>query len=647
MEKSLVDLEQLMAQVAVHRRKLEFSVNQLRRFLTAYSTSDLITQPLNRDATESGRLFFRIIHELRDVFCDHQRETWVNPTLENPSFHVAATLTEISGRFRAATTPLSETAASNFDRDDPQWLQFHLLDLKAISASFRQFLKAHAQTDPAVPVVTTRLQSVDAFVGKYDNEVVAPGIRVFSPIPVNYQSWRLNHTDFEELSEIGSGASAVVFRGRDLRTARDVAIKKLKFPTLAGAKLRTFQREVTVLSAAKHPTIVRFVGATDSAPFCIVTEWMGGGTLFDELHKTKRLNQTQLTIAAFDIARGMQFLHSMNIIHRDLKSLNVLFDAGGRARICDFGFSRSAGSDDPLTQCVGTPQWMAPEMLSSDGGYDARVDVYAYGVVLWEILTGKVPFAGLNPAAISLQVVTKDARPALPPAGNGEMRALIEACWDRDPEHRPSFDEIVNRFVFSHVVFDGTDAFEFGKYVQDAIGCTTSRAREIEAKLCVSGENAVAELLDELEKGPIPQTFVHRCFRAVENVTDPKQLVRAASVFLGTSVKVRAANVLRRCPVDSIPHRVLQEALATIPTGAEEFDRDIILAACKNGLADLAALYAVAPLHIQLALEIVGQHGVEHGLKAAVADKCSLVLELGGRRARLIGNLLPRGNWGG
>jgi hypothetical protein len=104
-------------------------------------------------------------------------------------------------------------------------------------------------------------------------------------------------------------------------------------------------------------------------------------------------------------------------------------------------------------------------------------------------------------------------------------------------------------------------------------------------------------------------------------------MIRAASIFLGTSVKVRAANMLRKCPVDSIPHPLLSAAIETIPTGAEEFDRDIIVAACRNGLADLAVLYAVSTLDTQLALEVIGQHGVDIGLKAAVADKCSLLLE--------------------
>jgi serine/threonine protein kinase len=476
--------------------------------------------------------------------------------------------------------------------------------------------------------MTERLTSVDAFVEKYGNETVAPGIRIFSPIPVHYQSWRITHDDFQEIREIGSGISANVFYGIDKRTNREVAIKKLKFKKLTGSKLQAFQREVGVLASAQHPALLGFVGATDSPPFCIVTVWMGGGTLYQELHKHKRLNPTKLTIAAFDIARGMQFLHSRHIIHRDLKSLNVLFDSNGLARICDFGFSRSEGEDALMTQNVGTPHWMAPELLAADETYSSKVDVYAYGIVLWEIATGEVPFVGLEPAQIVVQVFMKDLRPPLPDRLNPQIRELITQCWDKNPDLRPTFDDIVSRFIRDRLLLDGANSAEFEKYLQDTAGFSPSLAREIEGLIDAgnfSDESVFATFVSTLERGEIPPTLVYKCWDVIEQrpVQNPELLARAAAAFLKTSVKVKAAGFLRASPPNLIPQSAISEAVEGIPTGSEEFDRDIVITACKNGLADVAVLYALLPAHVKLALEIVAQHGVDVTLKAAVADKCS------------------------
>jgi serine/threonine protein kinase len=635
----LSELEQLSAQAAVHRKKFEYSVSQFRRFCQIFANSSIAPQLTDKQG-EAHRSMLFLLRELRDLVAEHQLQTWAHLTLENPSNYVASALTTLAGKFRSAAESLDPSSAPAFDPDAPQWLQYHLLDLKGISASFHQYLKACKPEDPVIPLMRERLNSVDTFIQTYDKENVAPGLRVFSPIPVHYQSWRLNYDDLEILHEIGSGVSANVFYGKDRRSGAEVAIKKLKFKKLAGSNLQAFQREVGVLASVSHPALLGFIGATDSPPFCIVTEWMAGGTLYTEIHKQKKLNATQLTIAAFDIARGMQFLHSLNIIHRDLKSLNVLFNENGRAHICDFGFSRHAGGEEALmTQNVGTPHWMAPELLNSNTSYTSKVDVYAYGLVLWEIVSRQVPFSGLEPAQILVQVFMNDIRPVIPDHVNVPLRDLIKQCWDRNPDVRPTFDEIVDRFVTDKIVVDGADVAEFERYVEETVGTGGSAWRSFEAKLTDGSfdtDESLLELIESIERGDVPPNLIMRCWEVLEvhAPRNPALASRAACLFLSGPAKIRAARLLRRLPCNSIAPSVLASVIVIIPTGSEDFDRDLIIASCKNGAADIAAIYAILPSNIKLCLEIVAQHGADVTLKAAVADKC--VQSLGSRDLGLV-----------
>ena len=625
MEKMLDELEQGAGQAAVHRKKLEFAVNQFRRFVQSFQKTQS-GERLTHEQVMANKSFQGLLTELQDLISQHQLHCWANPTLENPANYVPSTLTDIAEKLRKAAEVLSPESAHFFDPEAPQWLQYHLLDLKGISASFRQYLDGDPDEEVAEYMVE-RLESIDSFIEKYGHETVAPGLRVFSPIPVNYQSWRLNHEDLQEVKEIGSGMSANVFYGFDKRTGNEVAIKKLKFEKLSGGELHAFQREVAVLATARHPTLLGFVGATDTPPFCIVTEWMAGGTLYHEIHKHKRLDATMRTIAAFDIARGMQFLHSKHIIHRDLKSLNVLLDARSCAKICDFGFSRTDDESQVMTQNVGTPHWMAPELLLNSKTYTSKIDVYAYGIVLWEIVAGQLPYAQLDPTQIIAQVLVENARPPIPKDITPEMKRLMVQCWDRDPDFRPTFDEIVRRFVKEGIALKGADKDKVRRYIIGKVGEESELAQDLETRLeedNLHGETALSNLIDTLQRDGIPPDLVPKCWKiVVSNIhANPATVGRAASLFLETSERAEAAAVLRKLPPNSVPQNIMAKTVEMIPTGVEEFDRDIIIAACKNGAADLAAVFSLLPSHVQLALEVVGQHGVGVTLKAAVADKC-------------------------
>lgn len=148
----------------------------------------------------------------------------------------------------------------------------------------------------------------------------------------------------------------------------------------------------------------------------------------------------------------MIYLHNMGIIHRDLKSRNILTDNNWHIKIADFDLSRirqaTLYKNDPSSTLVGTPSWMAPELIQGLK-YDEKVDVYSFGMVLFELMTGEVPFASLyrpsemNHVRIVYDVVKHGTRPLLPDYLSDPIKMLISKCWDQDSRERPSFSEVL------------------------------------------------------------------------------------------------------------------------------------------------------------------------------------------------------------
>ncbi|EAY10269.1 TKL family protein kinase [Trichomonas vaginalis G3] len=628
--KQLQELEQLSSQAAVHKRKFEFSVTIVRRFVLSYSqVDDSLTLTSNQCVAYNK--ICSDLNELHGLFCQYQIHCWAQTTIENPSDSVVTLLCTIFKRLKSNVAALDEISSSIIEYDSPQWMQLHILDLKSIATSFSIYLKDAKSSDSVTKLIEDRLQSINNFVKEYESESQDKRSCIFSPIPFVYQQWRINLEDFEMIKEIGSGISSNVFYGRCKSTGLPVAIKKLKFKKLTGIKLQTFQREISILAATSHPCLLKFVGATDTQPYCIITEWMDRDTLYRELHKTKMLNATKKTIVAFDIARGMQYLHSKHIIHRDLKSLNVLLNEEGQAKIGDFGYSRSYDSEDSLlTQNIGTPHWMAPELLDGTTNYTNKVDVYAYAIVLWEIITGLQPYQGLDPPQIIAQVMIHDLRPPLPQTVNPGLKDLITRCWDRNPDRRPSFEEIVKMFYKNQIIFNGGDKEEFMNYVKQQIGDEIEKENEFESKLLMAqkDEQALNSMVDEFQKSGIPEEMLQRCWETLEKFpqASPVTIGHFCVLFLKTKLKSKAVKVLRMLPTGSVNATILKDYVASIPSGANDFDDDICMCACKNGCADIVVVYSSSYKILKVAMEVVAEQGANDDLRAAVADKCTQYL---------------------
>eukprot|EP01113_Clastostelium_recurvatum_P027067 TRINITY_DN3259_c0_g1_i3.p1 TRINITY_DN3259_c0_g1~~TRINITY_DN3259_c0_g1_i3.p1 ORF type:complete len:1121 (-),score=263.78 TRINITY_DN3259_c0_g1_i3:24-3272(-) len=256
-------------------------------------------------------------------------------------------------------------------------------------------------------------------------------------------------SEVQFVRKVGEGAFSEVWEGF-LWNGMRVAIKRLKLMNDDELFSERFVREVANLRRANHPNVVLFIAACVSPP-CIITEFMSGGTLYDLLHKQKaRFSFPIFMKMAVDLSLGMCHLHSLGIVHRDLTSMNVLLDEVGNLKISDLGLSRekqnSEGSATTMTLGgICNPRWRPPEITKNTGGYNEKVDVYCYGLVLWEMLTGEIPFAGLDGSQAAAQVAYTGLRPPLPEDLDAAIGDLIVACWDAEPANRPHFQYILER----------------------------------------------------------------------------------------------------------------------------------------------------------------------------------------------------------
>lgn len=281
-----------------------------------------------------------------------------------------------------------------------------------------------------------------------------------TPTPVGYEvpltivgCTQICRSEVSLITAIHRGTFATVHRGT--WRGEHVAVKILRFT--GDDKVATaLQSEISLLSALRHPHIITLMGVCKDLPasegaVALIMEFMDNGSLYSLIHAdgsstlldgdAGRLQRIKL---AKDIAEGMRFLHNSSIIHRDLKSENVLIDQQGTAKICDFGLcGLKSTSVSHITGMIGTAAWTAPEVLNEEP-MRTDADVYGFGVILWELATGQVPWAGLSLVQIIAAVAVRGKRLSIPDESSSCppcIRETMIECFKDAPE-RPNFGSI-------------------------------------------------------------------------------------------------------------------------------------------------------------------------------------------------------------
>ncbi|KAA3476266.1 serine/threonine-protein kinase HT1-like [Gossypium australe] len=288
---------------------------------------------------------------------------------------------------------------------------------------------------------------------------------------IEKEEWEIDLAKLDIRNVIAHGTYGTVYRG--LYDTQDVAVKVLNWgedgiatAAEAAAIRSSFCQEVAVWHKLDHPNVTKFIGASmgtsnlkirtkdatsqnnsvlPSSACCVVVEYVAGGTLKNYLirNRRKKLAFKVVIQIALDLSRGLSYLHSKKIVHRDVKTENMLLDARRILKIADFGVARvEAQNPQDMTGETGTLGYMAPEVLDGKP-YNRKCDVYSFGICLWEIYCCDMPYADLSFADFTSAVVRQNLRPEIPRCCPSALASIMRKCWDPHPERRPDMDEVV------------------------------------------------------------------------------------------------------------------------------------------------------------------------------------------------------------
>jgi serine/threonine protein kinase/tetratricopeptide (TPR) repeat protein len=382
---------------------------------------------------------------------------------------------------------------------------------------------------------------------------------------------------YEILSELGRGGMGVVYRARDVKLRREVALKTIAGAVDAEATER-FVREARAAARLKHPGIVQVLGVETANGVCAVAlELVEGGSLASRLKKDGPLAPHDAAALVRDVARAVHEAHREGIVHRDLKPANVLLDREGNTKLADFGLAR----DDKLTgitatgDVLGTPAYMAPEQAQANpAAMGPRTDVYGLGAILYETLAGEPPFRGPSGLAVLRRVLEEEAAsPSVARVRRGKApvpRDLETVCL-RALEKRPE-----RRFVSAEDMARDLERFVLGEPVRarplGALERTWRRLRRSN-RLALSLAAALA-LLAAFVLGSV---LVHEAREARLKVADEQRNRAAAHAFVEHAVAEigsleRAASFLSFDPEDLEPRL----ALIASATSLVDQGRDVV-----------------------------------------------------------------------
>ena len=235
---------------------------------------------------------------------------------------------------------------------------------------------------------------------------------------------------------------ASIFRATDLRTGRPVAIK-VPLPEMEQDPtfLARFEREAAIGGDLDHPGVMKVFNEDDRSHLYMVMEWVEGRELRKVIRQNGKLPATRAAGIVIGICNALDYTHSCGVVHRDLKPENIMVDDDDRTKLIDFGIAGREGAKKltfgSLSQIMGTPDYISPEQVNGKPG-DARSDVYAVGVMLYEMLTGKTPFRGSNPFAVMNDRLLNNPIPPreLDPEISPAMQEVIYRALRRDPAGR-------------------------------------------------------------------------------------------------------------------------------------------------------------------------------------------------------------------